>query len=67
MPREKESSVGDESAWFFHDELGMTIVLAVFVSIEQDRHAQLSVERDGTRTSHFEGQWSPKTSVAQKV
>ena len=53
MPGEKERSSGGESAWFFHYELGMTIVLAVFVSIEHDRHAQLLVERVGTRTSHF--------------
>ena len=53
MPREKGSSVGDESAWFFHRELSMTILLAVFVSIEHDRHAVFLVERVGTRTYHF--------------
>ena len=63
MPGEKESSSGGESAWFFHDELGMTILLAVFVSIEHDGHAQLLVERVGTRTSHFWGRWSSYSLV----
>ena len=54
MPGEKESSSGDESAWFFHDGH-----LDTNKYCKQDRHAQLIMEKPRTfptrRTLFFAG------------